>query len=412
MTDTTEATTEPETVAQLDDLDTEALDAAASVAQTPADQAPAAKRATAKKAAKKAPAKKAAKKAPAKKAARKSVAAAKRTAASGPAPKHPRHSLEKALRIPRALIEQNAGKPATRDEAVRFAGGTSLNGPWSVEISSSQKYGFLSSESGTLSLTDRARRAISPQSETDRQSALREAILDAPDFSSVYNYFRGEALPDEPYYANALRDRFKIPDDKIPEFQQLFEESLRYADLLDQSGPQTRVLDVGRTDVKASGGGAGSTAAGRAKVAPGANCFVMQPFSGALGSYYESIFKPAIAQAGLASIRADADIFATGKIMDQIWRGINEATVLVAELTSKNPNVFYELGLAHALRKPVVLVSSNEEDVPFDLRHIRVIVYDQTDPFWGQKLIDKVADNIKSAIENPEDAIFRIDEIR
>jgi len=138
----------------------------------------------------------------------------------------------------------------------------------------------------------------------------------------------------------------------------------------------------------------------------------MQPFSGALGTYYESIFKPAITQAGLTPIRADADIFATGKIMDQIWRGIGESAVLVAELTSKNPNVFYELGLAHALRKPVVLVSSNEEDVPFDLRHIRVIVYDQTDPFWGEKLIDKVADNIRSAVETPEDAIFRIDEVR
>lgn len=74
-----------------------------------------------------------------------------------------------------------------------------------------------------------------------------------------------------------------------------------------------------------------------------------------------------------------------------------------------NPNVFYELGLAHALNKPVVLVSSNEDDVPFDLRHIRVIIYDQTDPFWGQKLIDKVADNIRSAIDHPEEATFKLE---
>jgi hypothetical protein len=79
-------------------------------------------------------------------------------------------------------------------------------------------------------------------------------------------------------------------------------------------------------------------------------------------------------------------------------------------MTTKNPNVFYELGLAHALEKPVVLVSSNQDDVPFDLRHIRVILYDQTDPFWGQKLIDKLADNVRSALGNPEDAIFRVDE--
>lgn len=58
-----------------------------------------------------------------------------------------------------------------------------------------------------------------------------------------------------------------------------------------------------------------------------------------------------------------------------------------------------------------MLVSSNQDDVPFDLKHIRVILYDQTDPFWGAKLIDKIADNIKSAITNPEEAIFRIEKV-
>jgi len=67
--------------------------------------------------------------------------------------------------------------------------------------------------------------------------------------------------------------------------------------------------------------------------------------------------------------------------------------------------VLYELGLAHALRKPVVLVSSNEADVPFDVRHVRVIYYDMHDPFWGQKLIEKVAENILSALQNPLEAI-------
>ena len=85
-------------------------------------------------------------------------------------------------------------------------------------------------------------------------------------------------------------------------------------------------------------------------------CFVVMPFSGMIGSYYQHIYEPAIRKAGLRAIRADTDIFGTGKIMDQIWAGINAAKVLVAELTTRNPNVFYELGLAHALQKPVVLV--------------------------------------------------------
>ena len=132
----------------------------------------------------------------------------------------------------------------------------------------------------------------------------------------------------------------------------------------------------------------------------------MMPFAAPHGAYYSKIYDPAIRKAGLRPVRADEEIFGTGKIIDQIWTGINKAKILVAELTTRNPNVFYELGLAHALKKPVVLVSSNELDVPFDLKHIRVIYYDVNDPFWGSKLIDKVAENILSAIQNPEEALF------
>ena len=133
----------------------------------------------------------------------------------------------------------------------------------------------------------------------------------------------------------------------------------------------------------------------------------MMPFAAPIGDYFSSVYEPAIKQAGLKPVRADDDIFGTGKIIDQIWQGINRAKVLVAELTSRNPNVFYELGLAHALNKPVVLVSRSEADVPFDLQHIRVIYYYVSDPFWGQKLIEKVSENILSAISNPEEAIFK-----
>src|SRR5207245_10073274 len=116
------------------------------------------------------------------------------------------------------------------------------------------------------------------------------------------------------------------------------------------------------------------------EVEPTDACFVMMPFATPIGGYYASIYEPAVKKAGLRAVRADAEIFGTGKIIDQIWSGINSARVLVAELTTRNANVFYELGLAHALRKPVVLVSSSEQDVPFDIRHVRVIYYDMSDP--------------------------------
>jgi hypothetical protein len=330
------------------------------------------------------------------------------TKATTRAPKYPRHDVERSLRIPQALYDQNGGKAATPDEAVKFSGGVAASGPWRLEISSAKKYGFLETTAeGSLSPTERARRAIAPQAENDRLDALREAILDAPEIADVYNHYRGENLPDEQFFVNALTDRFKLPPDKVVDFLTVFRADMRSAELIDESGERPRLLDIGR-DEEHRPQSAAMTA--RQAASAGATCFVMQPFVNPFGGYFNSIFKPAIEQAGLQAIRAYAEIFATGKIMDQIWRGIRDASVLVAELTSKNPNVFYELGLAHALEKPVVLVASNQEDVPFDLRHIRVILYDQSDPFWGQKLVDKLADNIQSALTDPEDAIYRVDE--
>jgi hypothetical protein len=60
------------------------------------------------------------------------------------------------------------------------------------------------------------------------------------------------------------------------------------------------------------------------------------PFGPPVGDYYQQIYEPAIRKAGLRAVRADADIFGTGKIIDQIWDGINAAKVLVAELSFTN----------------------------------------------------------------------------
>ena len=137
--------------------------------------------------------------------------------------------------------------------------------------------------------------------------------------------------------------------------------------------------------------------------------FVLIPSDKKFGDIYKFGIKGAANEVDAYAERLDEQIFTEG-MLDRIFNQISKADVVVADMTGRNPNVFYELGLAHALQKPVVLVSSNENDVPFDLHHIRVIYYDVRDPFWGAKLIDKIAENILSAIKNPEDAIFKSEE--
>ncbi|ALM83379.1 hypothetical protein [Bordetella sp. N] len=322
--------------------------------------------------------------------------------------KYPRNAVDRSLRIPKAILEQNAGKPCSVKESAAFLG-VGAAGTYQVEVSSGIKYGFLERPSpGLIAVAERAKRVLRPQDPQDKLEGLREAVLNAPVISDVYGHYRGENLPDSQFFHNALTDTFGVPVDKVAEFQDIFIESLRAAELLIETDGKLRILDVSQG---ANASGAQSPTLKKlekaVKVDASDSCFVMMPFAPPLGDYYAKIYKPAIEKAGLRPVRADTEIFGTGKIIDQIWAGISSAKVLVAELTTRNPNVFYELGLAHALEKPVVLVSSNEADIPFDLKHIRVIYYDMADPFWGAKLLDKVAENILSAIEHPEEAVLK-----
>lgn len=134
------------------------------------------------------------------------------------------------------------------------------------------------------------------------------------------------------------------------------------------------------------------------------SCFVIMPFAEPFETYFKRIIKPAIDENDLYTARGDS-LFRSTHIMDDIWSSIKDASLVVAELTGKNPNVYYELGLAHALKKPAILIASNIEDVPFDLRPLRVLVYDKNDPDWGTLLKENISSAIKETLASPTEAI-------
>ena len=99
--------------------------------------------------------------------------------------------------------------------------------------------------------------------------------------------------------------------------------------------------------------------------------FVLSPFEEPFNTIYSDHIKPSIESiAGLGCLRAD-DIYDNRPIIEDIWRCTNQAKIIVAELTGKNANVFYETGIAHTIGKEVVLITQSMDDVPFDLRHRR-----------------------------------------
>lgn len=119
------------------------------------------------------------------------------------------------------------------------------------------------------------------------------------------------------------------------------------------------------------------TFAGRGFIVDPTLCFVLMPFADESRPIYDDHIVPAIQQAGLRALRAD-DIFNNRQIIEDIWEHINRARVVVADLTGRNPNVYYEVGISHTVGKDVILLTQAIDDVPFDLRHIRVITYEYT----------------------------------
>ena len=99
--------------------------------------------------------------------------------------------------------------------------------------------------------------------------------------------------------------------------------------------------------------------------------FVLMPFTAPLTAIYSTFIRPTVEAAGLVCRRAD-DIKSNKAIIQDIWKSICEARLIVADMSGLNPNVMYELGIAHTLGKETVLIYQKGESVkfPFDLAHI------------------------------------------
>lgn len=100
---------------------------------------------------------------------------------------------------------------------------------------------------------------------------------------------------------------------------------------------------------------------------------VMMPFSAEFGGVYKTV-QSAARQAGLVCRRAD-EIWEALAIIQDIVNLIDKSFVVVCDCTGRNANVFYEIGIAHALGREVILITQVDADIPFDLRHLRYVKY-------------------------------------
>lgn len=122
------------------------------------------------------------------------------------------------------------------------------------------------------------------------------------------------------------------------------------------------------------------------------------PFRQPFDNYYHNILRPVLTKNDFMISRSD-EIYGNRPIIDDIIDQIIDSDVIIADVSGKNPNVNYELGVAHALRKNVIIISQNIKDIPFDYRHLRTIIYDPKLVNWSIDLKRKISKTVNTLFQ-------------
>ena len=133
-------------------------------------------------------------------------------------------------------------------------------------------------------------------------------------------------------------------------------------------------------------------------------CFVIQPFDkGPYDKRYRDILVPAIKEAGLDPYRVDEDP-STTVLIEDIEKGIRDSEICLADITTNNPNIWFEVGFAIASGRPVVLICAEPrpESFPFDIRHRAIITYTLHSSSDFDKLKKDVAERLTAQVKKVE----------
>ncbi|MFE6734359.1 hypothetical protein [Microbacterium sp. NPDC057650] len=338
----------------------------------------------------------------------------------------PAGTLEEALGLAEAIIQAAPAGSIRRLTLLDQLGRSPSSGTTRQWITNSNKYGLTTGNynAETLALTVLGRKAVD---ETDtlaaRTRARFQAGIDGVEvFKRLYETNLGNRLPLQAVLMDQAKE-FGIPDADLTECIETFTVNAKFVGVLRTlSGAERLVtLDALVDDYlpKVDKGGdrgisnppvrlsATSSSSSAPKSAEGdfeQICFYITPIGSEESDdrkhadlFMGSLVEPALKEFGLQVVRADL-IGDAGMITRQIIDYIVHSKLVIADLSFHNPNVFYELALRHAVRKPIVQISRAADRLPFDIGQVRTVVVDTTDIFTLVPQLDSLRAQISAQV--------------
>ena len=336
-----------------------------------------------------------------KKAHRKIWRAAKKR--SGSRRRFPATTLEEALRVPMAIKQYNAGNAWTPKEVANALGVSFSTDRFYYLTASSRDYGLTtgSRETAEIALTDLGRSLVYPTSAEKESTAIRTALFNVEVFKLVFEYYKGQELPDIKYLSNTLETQFSLPPDLHEAFYAFYTANCLF--LKKAGGSDTTMITQRSDDGRA-------IVVGEPREKTKLKAFVVIPFKERTPvfptGFFEEVLKNLVTPAGVeagfqveTARREGSDI-----IQSTIVNELLDADLVIADLTEHNPNVLFELGLRIAFEKPIALIKAEGTAAIFDVdAMLRVASYNPS--LWKSSLeidVPKIAAHVRGAWEARE----------
>src|ERR1051326_1469586 len=328
---------------------------------------------------------------------------------------YPRVLLKEAVEIPLIIRHKNGGNPWAPSEIASALERSAKTPAFFYLTTASRDFGLTvgSREASEISLTELGRRLAYAETPEDEHATRLEAFFHVGLFKQVLEYYKGSSLPEMKYLHNTLENKFKLDPRVHEEFAELFRKNCEYLGI--SEGVEETISARNRVGtentISVSAVGSDFVTVAEPDEETGKTCFVAMPFSerdskhplGFFAEVLKQIVAPAGRRAGFRVVSARKK--GSDVIHSTIMNGLLDADLVVVDLTEHNPNVFFELEMRLAEKKPVALIRATGTAPIFDVDNmLRVEEYNPC--LWPSTVdadVPKLAEHIEGAWNNRGD---------
>lgn len=267
------------------------------------------------------------------------------------------------------------------------------------------------SKSAKIELAEIGKLLEYPKNPEEEYTAILQAFMSIELFKNVYEYYNGKNLPVIQYLKNTLKTEFGVDDEFQDDFYQVYQKNITY--LKSKAIEENSIGEIKKILVKGKET-SGSIILGESSKESSLIAFVAMPFSEKTSTYpkgyFDEVLKhlitPATVKANFTAKTAKKS--GSDIIQSTIVNDLDEADLVIVDLTEHNPNVLFELGLRIAFNKPVCLIRAKGTAPIFDIDHM-LRVYDYDPNLWTSTIeydIPNLSEHIAETWKNRESKLY------